>query len=231
MALLASAVMTEAGALLNDPSLVTYTYVVQLPFLRIAMKNLESAMLENGLSQLDTKSATLAITAVTGIAITAASAPALPTDLLLPISLEERQTGSGTLFAPMFEREEVPVRDQGLSLVDWVWEEDGIKLVGALVATDVRITYQKSMTLITASGDTIPYLGAGLFLSSKVAALCALIIGRNQERAGELNGIAEVELRKYINAHVKEAQDFPVRRQPYGFLRRQLRRNQIRSGR
>jgi hypothetical protein len=231
MALLASTVMLEAGAMLNDPALITYSYAVQLPYLRLAMQELQSKLLENGVSVLDTKTATLALTAVTSVSITSATDPALPADLLLPICLEERQTGTSNLFSPMFEREAVPERPQGLCLTDWCWEEDGIKLVGALVDTDVRVTYQKSLTAITASGDPITVLGAQLFLSTRTAAWIARIIGRNDERAAVLESAAERELQSLLRSRIKEAQDVPVRRLPYGFLRRQLRRSQLRSGR
>ena len=98
----AATVMLRSGAYLNDPANITFTYVILLPYLRMAMDDLQSVMVENGISFLDTKTAVLALSAVTSVGITSASNPALPTDLLLPISLEERPTGSGALFSPMY---------------------------------------------------------------------------------------------------------------------------------
>ncbi len=231
MALLASEVMQLSGALLNDPSNITYSYAILLPHLKVALDQLQSKMLENGISALDTKTAVLALTAVTSVSITSATTPVLPADLIVPIGLEERPTGSGALFSPMHEREELPSRDQGNSLIDWTWEEEGIKLVGALVNTDVKITYQKSVGAVAASGDSIYILGSRLFLAARTGSLAATIIGRNPERASFLGELAERELQSFIRIRVKEAQDISVRRLPYGFLRRQLRRVSLRSGR
>jgi len=227
----AATVMLRSGAYLNDPANITFTYVILLPYLRMAMDDLQSVMVENGISFLDTKTAVLALSAVTSVGITSASNPALPTDLLLPISLEERPTSSGALFSPMYERETLPERPQGLYLGDWTWEEDGIKLIGSIQATDVKIIYQKELTAITASGDSIPILGAKHFLATKTAAYAARYVGNNSERADSLDMIAEREVQRFLRGRVKEAQDYPTRRLPYGFLRRQLRRQQTHSGR
>jgi len=233
MALLASEVMDHAAAaFLNDPDKTIYTYTVQLPHLKSAMLMLQGKMLEAGISTLDVKNSTsLTVTAVTQVKIDSTTSPALPSDLIYPIELSERASGSIDQFMPMRQAEQLPKRPQGSFLQDWTWENDGIQLIGALQAIEVQLLYQKVADVITASTTPITVLGSKLYLAAETAALAALIVGKNTERASALETIAQKALDVFEAGHVKEAQGYPARRLPYGFARRQIRRNLLGRGR
>lgn len=218
------------GAYLNDISRSQFTSASMLEIVKASVLELETAMIEAGCPTVETGSSTLALTAVTSVSITSATTPALPSDLILPIMLEERKTGSGDQFVPMVERERLPERDQYETLMDWVWEDESIKLIGATVATSVKIEYQKALGAITLTSSTISPLGSKIFLALRTAQIAALTIGNNSERSAELKVMANTELSKFLVARTKEQQGgYPARRLPYGYIRRQLR--QLRQGR
>jgi hypothetical protein len=224
MALLASEVITMAvETYLNDPSKIVFNDTVMLPFIKEAVLDLESAMLEAGIPYMETNSSTLALTAITSVAISSSSSPALPSDLLIPILLEERKTGSGAQFVPMIERERLPERAQYETLQDWCWEDDQIKLVGATAATDVKIEYQKSLGAISATTSSIYVLGSKKYLALRASSIAALTVGNNPERSFQLKAEASTELSRFIVSRIKETQNYPARRLPYGYVRRQLR--------
>ena len=80
------------------------------------------------------------------------------------------------------------------------------------------------MSAITAANSPIHILGSQLYLAAETAQNAALIVGRNKERSDELKMVAAQALADWIRARVKETQDFPARRLPYGYARRQIRR-------
>jgi hypothetical protein len=226
MAIVASDVMLLAAqGFLNDPDQNNYTNTVLLPHVRLAVLKLEAAMLKNGISGLEvTNTVQLSVTAITGVSISSTTTPELPTDLLLPIELSERELGSVGIFIPMSEAEQLPKRLQTTTLEDWTWENEQINLVGATRDTEVQLIYQKALDAISSANSPIAILGSKLYLAAETAQNAALIIGRNTERSNELKVVAAQALSDWITAHVKETQDFPARRLPYGYARRQIRR-------
>ena len=53
MAITANEVFEAAATLLNDPNQVTFTDADQLPFLKVAWRELQTFLLSNGISDVD----------------------------------------------------------------------------------------------------------------------------------------------------------------------------------
>lgn len=223
MAYLASAVMLNAAKMLNDAGQSTYTNTLLLPHLQNAWRRLSLVFQENDLPYTDETSSDLDVPAGT-TAINAGSTPAIPADLITPYQIWEKPDGaSATQYQPMTQVSELPFRDQDTTLGEWKWEEGEIKLVGATVAVDVRISYEKHLSAIASENTNIYLMDAELFLAAQTAAFAALILGGNVELSTNLQGMADDQIKRIVNNRVKQMQNLPARRKPYGFYRR-LRR-------
>src|SRR4051812_42558987 len=88
--------------LMNDAATEVYSDAVLLAPINSAYRNVQRRMATRGCKVFsDVK--TLALTAVTGTAISRTSTPALPVDLILPWQLWEKVTGAGDdTYVPMY---------------------------------------------------------------------------------------------------------------------------------
>lgn len=69
----------------------------------------------------------------------------LPTNLLKPLKIWERQNGSTDEFTEMTNLTEnggLPSREQATTLGVWEWRQDGLYFVGATVDTQIRIRFE-----------------------------------------------------------------------------------------
>src|SRR5215472_6137704 len=82
------------------------------------------------------------------------SSPLLPPDIILPLYLMQRQTGSGAAFMPMY-----PSKGPLLSRMptswfgDWEWRDDGLYMVGSTSTMDIRIRYEGALPRIAANAN------------------------------------------------------------------------------
>lgn len=206
-------IVTEARAVhLNDANAAVFTNAALLPILISKYEDLQDDMEGNDVPVVNEISAAIAITAVTQVNIPpGGGAGQLPTDLIRPVFLEERAVGE-TFWTPMIERAWEPDIAQGSSLVFWVWREEEIKLIGALIARQVRIKYVKALPTITLITDLIRITGSKQYLAAAVAAQAALTIGRNQTLADAIASIANDQYKKLMNNFARKNQSLPVRR-------------------
>jgi len=80
----------------------------------------------------------------------------LPSDLLMPLEMWERQSATETEFIRMHQVESSLVpRNQYLTLCDWEWRTDGIWMNGSTTTTDVRIRY--ICTFASLAGSTVDW--------------------------------------------------------------------------
>lgn len=212
----AQEVMDRSAALLNDVALTTFTYTVQVPYLNIALSDLEERMQLSNIPVTNQSSAVIAIPAgVLGIG--GVGQPALPQDLIEPQSLYERTTGTNDLFIRMNPVEFLPHGLQQISsLVWWAWLAQTIKFIGATNANDVQLDYiAKVITPVVNESSVIKVLNSISFLSYRTAALCAEFIGENKERADDLNGNALIALDNLLGINIKGKQSIMTRRRPF----------------
>lgn len=208
-----------ARAIIGDSAGETYRDDVLLPFVQAAYLDLELEFVERAISFNETSS-DLNLTAGQ-TSITTSSSPALPSDLIAPLSLEEKKTGSTDKFTPVNKPEygDLPDLDQVDQLRYWIWEAGQIKLLGATVPVTVRLRYTKQLPELVNSGSTILIPHAKNYLAWHAASLVASARGETDlfDRAEvRVNAYLDQILRSYISADQRGG---GVRRRPYGWLR------------
>lgn len=216
MSFTAGSVMNGAGALLNDTPLNEFTYTIQIPYLNIALAELQEIYEENNVPLTNKRSAVLTIPA--GITeITFSTTPALPSDLIEIQKLGERTSGTDDDFVQMIRCEFLPMTQiQTSQLIYWCWIGEVIKFIGATNDNDVELNYLGTIfPVVTSFSDVLDDLKGQTYLTYKTAALCAMYIGENEERAQILNAQAEVALARNVNISVKGKQSIITRRRPF----------------
>jgi hypothetical protein len=218
MALLASTVIAESQALLNDISGDIYTSAALIPFLKKALRELQEVYIVNAIpfphkfytETIETPDTTF-------------DTP--PADLIFPVRLYERTPGeSDDNWIPMTEKEWEPnsILQQNLGI--WVWRQGVVSFLGASTNREVKMRYEASFTAIVDGTSTIVVTDAQTFLASRVAAIAALVVGSNRERAEPLAEDAKDALERLVVAAIKQRQNLPVRRAGYTTHRRASRR-------
>lgn len=217
--MIASEVMDLVAPLLNDTALSIFTYTAQIPYLNIALQELQEELELNNVPITNKKAANITINAgVEGIG-GGGSNPSLPVGLIEPIELYERTVGSTYSFIQMTKCDFLPVNQVPTAfLMFWQWAGDVINFIpgGATGAVEVQIHYMRDIFQnIANSTDAIDYNRAKTFLMYRTAALCAEFIGENKERSDELNGFAGLALQRTLGIATKGRQSIFTRRRPF----------------
>jgi hypothetical protein len=213
----AKEVFDASASLLNDSALSVFTYPVQLPYLNIALDELQETMEQNNISFTNSVKESVVISAgITSIGGGGLD-PTLPVGLVEIRALYERNNGSSENFVQMRQVEFLPNIDVlTAELIWWTWQEQIIKFIGATGDREVRIEYiKRQLGNMQNEGGMIPILNAKTFLEYRTAGLCALFIGENPERAEQLNGLAVLALDRFLSINTKGKQSFPTRRRPF----------------
>src|SRR5262249_15607383 len=148
------AIQSLAGELLAN----TQPYVI--PFVNSAYRHLQRRLINNGvLAPITVDTQLFNITAIPQAVVDPATQvligyngyfdglsthanPVLPSDLLVPLRLFERQHNTTQIYIPMFSTVDgLPTRPQGIRLQDWEWRTDQIRMVGATMNNDIRLIY------------------------------------------------------------------------------------------
>lgn len=216
MSFIAGSVMDGSASLLNDTAKAQYSYTVQIPYLNIALAELQELFLENNIPVTNKRSLVLSVPTGTS-SIEFGGTPALPTDLVEIQSLGERDTGTTDSFTDMIRVEFLPMMEVlTTQLIYWSWIGDIIQLLGSTGNRDVKINYIGNIfTDVTAFSDILDIIGGKTYLTYKNAALCAMFIGENPERATVLNSQAELALNRALNIPIKGKQAIITRRRPF----------------
>jgi len=222
--LTAASVMDKVASLMNDTAKTSFTYAAQLPYLNMAFDELQESFELNNIPVTSQTSAaitvpigTTAIGPIDGVGMTAA--PNYPEDLVEIQGLYERLSGTLDGFTEMRQREFLSHASDVLpsnSLGCWSFEDQQIRLIGALTARQVKLDYIKSIfqTDLTAA-SVIGIINARSFLYYRTAGLCAQFIGENENRASDLNSFAELALDRVTGIGVKAKQSIATRRRPF----------------
>jgi hypothetical protein len=203
-------VMDSAAALLNDYGKEIYTYTVQLPYVKIALKDLVSDM-ELNESQFVEEIAYIVIPAGNK-SLGNQTIPAYPLDFRFPLDLAERAAGSSERFQDMHETEwEVDIIPSTY-LIYWSYREGEVKFPGATRDIEIELRYTKDPPAIQSENSVIVYGGADSLLHYKLAALLSRYVGSNETRANSLNAFYLDYLRKFLAVGVKQRHAFPISR-------------------
>ena len=207
--------LESARSYLNDNGAQIWTDSALLPYLREAYRDLIMSLWLNGLPVIREKAAAPITVGVGVLFLT------LPADLIEPIWLKERASGSSEDYIPMTETEFTPDFKQDTTLRYWDWRDEKINFIGATTAREVSLRYWKGLTVPTGANSSLGFIFAEIFLGPQTAAYASSSVG-NTTLAGELGyvqgqrvGIAGSKLDMIIRANIKGQQNLPARRIPY----------------
>ena len=217
--LVASTVLAKAATLMNDTARTIYTYPAVLPYLQLALQELQEHYELNNIPATQLTSSVINVPAgTTQIVFNGVGVPSLPNDLIEPQQLWERQAGIDP-FVPMSRRDYIPHQFEGTvtsKFSFFVWENNTIKFLPSNQNNDIKIDYIKTMFApIVDENSYINCINGASFLEYRAAALCAEFIERNQTSANALNTYAVMALDRATGIGVKSKQTILTRRRPF----------------
>jgi hypothetical protein len=209
-------------ALINDSAGSVFNDATLMPLLNSAYRALQRELAEAGVSVLVSQvDLDLPLTnGLTTTELTDASAPQLPTDLMVPHQLWEQQSGSSDLFVPMEKIVSgLPNLQPGSFLRMWEWREDTIQLLGATSEVTVRLRYEKVLPQLVLGTDPIMIRASNDALAYATAAVAARARGA-RALAADMQTTAMEATEKLIERYIRPEQFKARRRRPYSFHRR-----------
>lgn len=136
----------------------------------------------------------------------------LPNDLLSPIELWERRTGSSDDFIPMIDLTNtggLPSRPQGIVLSCFEWIGDALTFIGATQDNDIKIRYNKGLPPVSDGASQLFVLNSEDYHAFSVASMATK--SRGGRNTQEWDAAAEDAKEKLVNA-VTRGQQFQSRR-------------------
>src|SRR5436853_381994 len=162
--------LDSARSYLNDTQSQIWTDTTLLPFLKEAHHDLMLALWINGIPVIKVKSSTIQVKA----GITSLD---LPVDLIDPISLKERASGSADDWILMTESSFEPDIKRDTTLKYWSWREESIIFIGATTNVEVSLKYWASLAVIIDSSSSVGIINGEFFLGPQCAGYAANSIG------------------------------------------------------
>ncbi len=209
-------IMDTAAALLNDSSLLTFTYTVQLPYLKKAFRELRQ-ILESGNVPITSYVAELLDITAGTTEISYVTTPALPANLVSIRQVWERPAGVDP-WVPMQRRETLPYSLDGAPTANflmWSWQENKIKLLETTQDNDLKLDYIDQLDQIVDENSTIDIINGETFLENRTAALVAQYCSEDKERADSLNAEADGAIDTLMIIESKAKQAIFTRRRPF----------------
>lgn len=208
----ASVAFGTARALLNDVGATLWTDAVLLPFLQEAHRELQVKLYLKGLPVLKEVSTVLSVPANT---TNLSSVGSFPTDVIEPIWLKEKLNGEAdSRFIDMEEVDFIPDIERDTRNRYWCWREEVINILGATVATQVKLRYTKGLTLPTSNGSALGFIFAESYIGPRCAALAAQSVDNvTLYEAQTMESQAKID--EILRANVKGMQNLGARRRPY----------------
>lgn len=216
--LLAGPVMDKSASLLNDTARTVYTYAAQLPYLQIAMHELQEYFQLHNIPMTEAVSAVINVPAgITEIVYVGGAYPTLPTDMIEPESVYESSEGANS-YTLMTKKQFLPVNSTPVTHFGvYTWQGQKIKLLAAAGDIDVKIDYIRELfgTPIVDETSIINVINARTFLEFRTAALCAEFIERNNTSSDALNAYGALGLDRATGISIKGTQNISTRRRPF----------------
>lgn len=210
--LVAYQVIDMVASLMNDTAKTDYTYDVVLPYLNMAIAELNEHLEEGNVAITNQVSLPIPVKIGQGNIIN------LPWDLVEVQEVAERQFGSDDLFRPLPRKEFTINLPPSNSLLFWAWIDQSVRFNpnGALSVMEVQLKYIRRPFKPAQEIQTIiGTVNAASFLMYKTAALCSMFIGENETRSGVLNEQAELALERIEGISNKAKQQIMTRHRPF----------------
>jgi hypothetical protein len=217
-----SAIITAAAVLMNDRRQRRYTNDECLPWLNLALQELQEIFELNDIP-VTHETSSLPIKLKAGIArLGFDTIPALPGDMIEILRLWESPSGQEA-WVPMVKRDFLPhILENNTTISQfliWSWEHGRVRLIPSNSDNDIKLDYIGSMfNLPIAIKDinvNLPFTNIETYLDYKTAALCAMFIAENDQRAMALDSLAGQALVRSLGIPIKGQQPILTRRRPF----------------
>lgn len=215
-------IMLASAALLNDTEGNTFTPENQLPYLNMAMDELQELFELNNIPVTNKTTITLPVAAnVSRIGFTG-TIPQLPADLVEIEQLWESQSGQN-VWIPMTKHDFLPLyledNTQINQFIFWAWTGQEIRLIAANANNDLKIQYIakifRTPIPIEEINNPLAVININSFLQYRTAGLVARFVGENPTRADMLDGDAALALDRTLGISTKGRQAIFTRRRPF----------------
>ena len=201
--LLASEVMDLAAAALNDVNKTVYDYDTQLPYLKLALQELQELFELNSLPVTEQNSAPITIPTGTTILRFNVNGPLRLPDNLIEIQEIWARTPNSTGWFM-------------LSRGFWTWGNNFLEFQPLYNYNEILIKYIGSLFPKYVRADTIlPVQNAVGYLSYKTAELISDMVEHNDARAQSNGGRALMSLDRIQGITIKSKQSIMARRRPF----------------
>lgn len=218
-------VINMVASLMNDTKQTSYTDEACLPYLNVALDELQEIMEENNIPITNEVSSTITLPAGTTV-LGFSTTPALPSGLIEIQELWESNDGGVTFIGPMGTVDFIPVNLQlstnPVALFGvYAWMDNEIQLPYSSSSIILKINYIKSLfstPIALGAIDTelgVKFKNIKIYLGYETAALCSMFIGENETRAAALHTKAEEALERTLNIPTKGRQGIVTRRKPF----------------
>lgn len=216
--------MNQSAALMNDAARSIYTYAIQIPYLNMALQELQEIFELNNVPVTDTVTST-PITVPAGITSVGFSpdmpvvgTPYLPDDLIEPKVVWERQIGVDP-YVPMARLDFLPRYMEGVEItqfIHYVWQSQEIRVLAANQINQLKIDYIRNLfAAFTDEDDEISIVNTQSFLEYRNAGLLAQFCAENPTRAQSLNQDAIMALDRSVGIGTKGRQAINIRHRPF----------------
>ena len=199
---------------LNDPSGNLWSFRTLIKKIQLAFIDLQMELQSNNIDAIRKTSTIQTIPLVTPPISSPVTMPTQPIDLVVPLEMEERLSGTTDLFDPMQQTEWEPDDFIQERLRYWWWDQETIQFLGATSNRDVKLHYLAAPVMPQGECDSLGVINATSFLAPQTAGYAAQSLGQHG-RADKFFAKAQMMLAKLININVKPRQDRPIRRLPY----------------
>jgi hypothetical protein len=215
-----SSIIVTAAALMNDAAQTLYDNTVCIPFVNMALMELQETFELNDIPLSNETSVPITMKAGKYL-LGHDTNPALPSDLIEIKQLWESQSGQDN-WTPMTKFEYLPhTLENGQTISQfllWVLLKDRITLIPANQDIDIKIDYISSIFVKITSLNVevdMPYVNVESYLQYKTAALLAMFIAENETRSMALDSLAGTALNRSMGVKVKGMQEIVTRRRPF----------------
>lgn len=220
--LVAGTIFDAVAALMNNVSKTVYSNVVQLPYLNIAVQDLQLEYEDAEVPVTDTVTSTPIDVPQgnTEVGFSGISGQVLPSDLIEPQTVWQRILDTPPWY-PMtrviqlqYEMED----NEANFFLDYVWETQKIKFLASNQDLQLKIQYIRNLfSPMVDANSQIPIINAQQYLTFQTAAYCARYIGEDESRAGLLFSQAMDAMNKNLGIDSKSRQNIMVRRRPFRY--------------
>jgi|SRR5688572_20939400 len=216
-------IINRVASLQNDTAQTRYTDDACLPYLNMALDELQEIFAENNIPVTNQVISPI-ITIPAGVTTVGyETVPALPEDLIEIYRIWETTSGQNG-WVPIGRADFVPADLTGIQTAYfgvWAWVGNELQFPAATGDLDIKLEYIRSIfpTQIEMEDiDTdlgVRFKSIKSYLSFATAALCSMFIGENETRAAALNGLAQTALERSLNIPTKGRQSQITRRRPF----------------